>query len=142
MNDEVQSPVRILSERECWELLGSASVGRLVTRVGETVEVAPINYVVDGGSLVFRTAAGNKLAELTSDPRVVFETDAYDMDGGWSVVVRGVAHVIDDEVLVEEAERLPLQPFVPTFKPIFVRIMVDSVSGRDFAFGYEIADEL
>lgn len=130
-------PVTLLDESDCWARLAGQRVGRLVTRVADVVDVVPINFVVDGRSLVFRTAAGSKLSELTINSAVAFEVDEFDDNVGWSVVVHGRARAIDTEAEVHAAERLPLQPFVSTLKPVFVRIEADAVTGRAFVFGPE-----
>lgn len=130
-------PVQYLSEDECWDRLAGEKLGRLVTRVDEVVDIAPINFVVDGRSLVFRTAAGRKLSELTINSSVLFEVDRFDAESGWSVIVRGHARAVEAEAEVLHAERLPLRPFIPTLKPVFVRITPDSLSGRAFEFAPE-----
>ena len=45
-----------LDERDCWEMLGHASVGRLAVDVGGEPDIFPINFVVDDRTIVFRTA--------------------------------------------------------------------------------------
>lgn len=134
---ENRSAVTVLAEDECWERLASQRVGRLVTSVGDVVDLVPINFVVDDGTVVFRTAPGNKLAELTINHAVLFEVDQIGEDSGWSVVLRGNARVLETEAETAEAETLPLKPFVPTLKPTFVRIEVRSIGGRDYRFGEE-----
>ena len=52
----------ILEENTCWELLRDAEVGRLAVSIGERPDIFPVNFVVDHGSIVFRTAEGTKLA--------------------------------------------------------------------------------
>ena len=125
--DSNEEPVIVLTEEECWKLLRLETVGRLVTHVGDVVDIVPLNFVVDDGSLMFRTAAGSKLAGLTVNSSVALEVDRFTEERGWSVVVHGRA----------AAERLPLTPLVSTVKPTFVRIHVDSVRGRRFRFGPE-----
>ncbi|RGE16838.1 pyridoxamine 5'-phosphate oxidase family protein [Leucobacter sp. wl10] len=126
-----------LSESECWARLGTQRVGRLVTSVGEVIDVVPINFVVDGKSVVFRTAAGSKLVELTINSSVLFEVDEFDESEGWSVVVRGDARAIESETEIASVEKLPLTPFVSTLKPTFVRVEVEGLTGRAFEFGPE-----
>lgn len=131
------APMTVLDEDACWERLAAQQVGRLVTHVGDVVDIVPINFVVDGRGIVFRTAAGNKLAGLSINGDVVFEVDEFDGDAGWSVVLRGEARVLSNEDEVAAAEALPLRPFVATLKPTFVRVEATSVSGRAFEFGPE-----
>lgn len=128
----------MLSEQECWDRMREQRVGRLVTHVTDIVDIVPINYVVDGETIVFRTAPGNKLAELTVNSSVVFEADSFDEESGWSVVLRGRARVMYKESEVLEAEQLPLRPFVPTVKRVFVRVEDATVTGRAFRFDSQV----
>ncbi|HYP72633.1 MAG TPA: pyridoxamine 5'-phosphate oxidase family protein, partial [Microbacterium sp.] len=81
-----------LSDQECWERLSVQQLGRLVTRAGDVLDIFPVNYTVDRESIVFRTAEGSKLTELTINDQVLFEVDEYTDTDAWSVVVRGHAH--------------------------------------------------
>ena len=135
--DENRDPVTVLTEEECWRRLGSQAVGRLITRVGDAIDVVPINFVLDGRSAVFRTAAGTKLAGLTINDAVLLEADEVGEESGWSVVLRGRAAALETEAERHAAEALPLRPFVPTLKPTFVRIEAESISGRHYRFGEE-----
>jgi hypothetical protein len=50
-----------LTSEECWEMLRDEEFGRLAYRLVDAVHITPINYAVESGSLLFRTAEGNKL---------------------------------------------------------------------------------
>lgn len=134
---EESDPVVPLTERECWDRLAEQQLGRLVTHVGDVLDVFPVNYTVDEHSLVFRTAEGSKLTEVTINDDVLFEVDEYTDTDAWSVVVRGRAHRLDTAAEVEAADRLPLKPWVPTLKYNYVRIVPTSLSGRDIRRGEE-----
>ncbi|MEJ6553908.1 pyridoxamine 5'-phosphate oxidase family protein [Microbacterium esteraromaticum] len=127
-----ENPVVRLSEEECWQRLRGSELGRLVTRVGDVIDIFPINYVVDGTSIVFRTAEGSKLVELTVNDEVLFEVDEHTDADAWSVIVRGSAHVLDTLAEREAADGLGLQPWVPTLKYNYVRISPSSLTGRAF----------
>ncbi|WP_292836476.1 pyridoxamine 5'-phosphate oxidase family protein [Microbacterium sp.] len=135
--DENADAVTFLSDRQCWERLREQELGRLVTRVGDVLDIFPVNYTVDGESLVFRTAEGSKLTELTINSEVLFEVDDYTDVDAWSVVVRGTAVKLDTSAEVSAADRLPLKPWIPTLKYNYVRIVAASVSGRDVRRGEE-----
>ena len=135
--DDITDPVTVLADDESWARLRSHSVGRVVTRVGDVIDIFPINYVVDGQSLVLRTAEGTKLAEMVISSEVLFEVDHVDDRVAWSVVVRGSARRLETEADIAAAERLTLQPLVPTVKRNFVRIAATSISGREFVLGPE-----
>ena len=80
----------------CWALLRSQEVGRLAVSIADRPEIFPVNYVVDHGTVVFRTAEGTKLAGAVQGDAVAFEADGYEPDTGeaWSVVVKGHAEEI------------------------------------------------
>jgi nitroimidazol reductase NimA-like FMN-containing flavoprotein (pyridoxamine 5'-phosphate oxidase superfamily) len=134
MND---SPVWALDEDECWNLLARGELGRLATAIQGTPEIFPVNYVTDGGRVLFRTAPGSKLAELTVNPRVAFEVDEYDAASAASVVVKGVAEHLELQREIDEADALPLAPWLPTLKYRWVRIVPTSITGRRFSRGPE-----
>ncbi|QKJ18642.1 pyridoxamine 5'-phosphate oxidase family protein [Microbacterium hominis] len=135
--NETSLAVTPLSDEECWAHLRTQELGRLVTHVGDVLDIFPVNYVVDGASLMFRTAEGSKLFELTVNDEVLFEVDDHTAVDAWSVVVRGHAHRLDTAEEVAAADRLPLHPWIPTLKYNYVRILPDSLSGRAFQRGEE-----
>ena len=129
---ETSDPVVALTDEQCWERLRSQELGRLVTHVGDVLDIFPVNFVVDGESLLFRTAPGSKLFELTVQDEVLFEVDDHTDTDAWSVIVRGRAHALDDSAEVERADGLGLRPWIPTLKYTYVRIDPVSLSGRAF----------
>ena len=122
-----------LSVTESWTLLRQAAVGRLAVIVDSRPDIFPVNHVVDHGTLVFRTAAGTKLAGAAGH-QVAYEVDGYDLETAtaWSVVVKGQAHDVNRLYDVLDAVGLPLFPWHSTLKPHFVRIEPDKVTGRRF----------
>jgi nitroimidazol reductase NimA-like FMN-containing flavoprotein (pyridoxamine 5'-phosphate oxidase superfamily) len=135
--NELSEPVLVMSDDECWERLATQEVGRIVTRIADRIDIFPVNYVVDDGSLLMRTAQGSKLFELTVNDEVLFEVDGHDDAHAWSVVVRGRAHALDTSAEVEHADSLGLRPWIPTLKRVYVRIVPESMSGRSFERGPE-----
>ncbi|PZQ89952.1 MAG: pyridoxamine 5-phosphate oxidase [Leifsonia xyli] len=134
---EGRSPVEVLDERECWELLELAPMGRIALAAAGEIDIFPLNFVVHDGALWFRTAPGTKLVELTIHPEVALEIDGWDEGEAFSVVVKGVAERLEGGAEVAAAERLPLSPWVPTLKYRWVRIRPTSISGRRFRRGPE-----
>jgi uncharacterized protein len=122
-----------LDERECWRLLERHVVARLAVDVGGRPDIFPINYVVDGNSIVFRTGAGTKLAGAVLARHVAVEIDGLEVDGSvWSVVVKGVAHEVTDMEERFAMDDLPLYPWIASEKPDFVRIEPTLTTGRRF----------
>jgi nitroimidazol reductase NimA-like FMN-containing flavoprotein (pyridoxamine 5'-phosphate oxidase superfamily) len=129
--------VTILSVSECWELLSSAALGRLVTSVDGRPEIFPVNFAVQNRTVLFRTAEGTKLVSTAINNEVLFEADAFDAAQGWSVIVKGTTRSLRSDEEIEEAERAQLVPWVATPKVHYVRVLPVSVSGRRFRFGPE-----
>jgi hypothetical protein len=123
-----------LSVTECWNLLRHAEVGRLAVSIANHPDIFPINYIVDGESIVFRSDAGTKLAASVLGTGVAFEIDGYDAVAGeaWSVVVKGTAREIEHMIEYFDADELPLFPWNAAPKPNIVRIQPDVVTGRRF----------
>jgi len=129
-----QTGTEILDVAECWELLRATSVGRLAVDVGGRPDIFPINYVVDGGNLIFRSGAGTKLASAALMHHVAFEIDGYlPLERtAWSVVVKGWADQVEEMNDLFATEDLPLFPWAAHPKPNFVRISPHEVTGRRF----------
>ena len=130
-------PVQHLDEDDCWDLLISSSFGRLALSISGEPDIYPVNFVASDKRLVFRTAEGTKLLELTVNNRVAFETDGVGRDEAWSVVGRGEARVLEKQAEIEAADQLPLRPVIPTLKYIYVEITPKMVTGRRFQLGPE-----
>ena len=124
----------VLSTSECLELLRSDTVGRLAVSIREHPDIFPINYVVDHGCVVFRTAEGTKLAGAVLGRGVAFEADGVDEEAGeaWSVVMKGRAVELEGMYDVLDALDLPLFPWHAAPKHRFVRIEPVEISGRRF----------
>jgi nitroimidazol reductase NimA-like FMN-containing flavoprotein (pyridoxamine 5'-phosphate oxidase superfamily) len=130
-------PISILSETECWNLLKSSALGRVVTTVDGQPEIFPVNFVVQSKSVLFRTADGTKLVSAAINNNVLFEVDDHNAVEGWSVILRGLARTLRSDDEVAEAERAQLLPWTATVKQHFVRIRPMSITGRRFTFGSE-----
>ena len=134
MTTDARNPTEELSAEECWELLDATSVGRLAVDIAGHPDIFPINYVVDGQSLMFRTLPGTKLAGAVLGRSVAFEIDGASPDDRsvWSVVVKGWAREINHYTELYAAEELPLYPWLAGPKPNFVEIEPERVTGRRF----------
>ena len=136
------NPILTLDDDQNWKLIEGTKHGRLVVIVGGEPDIFPVNYAVSGRKLYLRTAPGNKLAELTINSKVLFETDGILSDEAWSVVLRGTARVLEQSDEIAAAESLGLKPWVPTLKDFYVEIEPISVTGRHFRFGEHPEREL
>lgn len=125
-----------LDEQTCWARLREGQVGRLGYHLVDEVHIVPVNYVVDGQRLVFRTRPGSKLLGVVMDSDVAFEIDGGDSHRPWSVVARGQARVLEGDE-AREAEQLPLRPWVSRDRFTFVAIDVETLTGRQFDLPHE-----
>ncbi|UFU08187.1 pyridoxamine 5'-phosphate oxidase family protein [Ruania halotolerans] len=132
MTEDQRAPTRVLNEAECWSLIEDAPYGRVAAAAGDEIDIFPINHAVLGGDIVFRTAPGTKLVELTIRHRVAFEVDGYDDSHAWSVVVKGQAVELERSAEIAELEQLSIRPWAPEEKARWVRIDVSDVQGRRF----------
>ena len=134
---ENSEPISILSETECWNLLSSVALGRLITSVDGQPDVFPVNFVVQHKTVLFRTAEGTKLVSAAINNNVLFEADDHGVTQAWSVILRGTARTLRTDEEIQEAERAQLLPWTATIKQHFVRVRPLSISGRRFVFGPE-----
>lgn len=123
-----------LEPSQCWALLRTQTVGRLAFLSDDVVQLLPVNFVVDGGSIVFRTAAGSKLDAASRRVDATFEADGVSDDGdlAWSVVLRGGLTPIVALHEVLDTFSLPLHPWEASDKNSFVRLHARAISGRRF----------
>ncbi|MGW2347309.1 helix-turn-helix domain-containing protein [Actinacidiphila glaucinigra] len=122
-----------LSPEECWAHLDRHGVGRIAVTTAGREAILPVNYSVVDRSVVFRTAPGSGPAEVTGT-EVVFEVDHVDeaLSQGWSVLVRGRGHRVEDPEAVQDlAEQVYSGPWPgDDDRSMWVRIDVDGISGR------------
>jgi nitroimidazol reductase NimA-like FMN-containing flavoprotein (pyridoxamine 5'-phosphate oxidase superfamily) len=130
----IAAGIEVLTDDECWTLLDQASVGRLAIDIAGKPDIFPINFIVDGNTLTFRTGAGTKFAASALLHDVAFEIDGYEPTNrtAWSVVVKGRAHEVEGMDEIYAAEDLPLFPWAAHPKPNFVRITPTETTGRRF----------
>lgn len=126
-----------LGREECIRRLGLQAIGRLAIVVQEQPLVFPVNYALDGDTVVFRTDSGTKLHGASRGRRVAFEIDGIDplYHEGWSVLVVGAAEEVTDPQELSRLARLPLAPWGTGPKVHWVRIRADAITGRRLVHG-------
>jgi uncharacterized protein len=92
-HDAADDVIEVLDEDRCLAYLQAASLGRVAFKVGDEIEILPVNYAADRAIVVFKTAAGTML-ERTLLGRAAFEVDGWDPQErvGWSVLIKGVVN--------------------------------------------------
>ena len=124
--------VEVLPEGECLRLLATMPVGRLVFHEEGLPAVRLVNYVLDDGSVVFRTGGGQTYAAAQRGDVVAFEVDDYDVDThlGWTVTAVGRAWAVTDPVEVERIAALPVRPWAVGDRPHLVAVDIEAIKGR------------
>jgi Pyridoxamine 5'-phosphate oxidase len=84
----------LIREPECWELLASASVGRIALSIRALPAIFPVQYHLNGRNLTV-CLGHHQLPERALNAVVAFAADAIDpaSRSGWSVQVQGQASV-------------------------------------------------
>ena len=120
-----------LSQEKCLRLMASAQVGRIIYTRQAMPAVELVNFTVDAGDIVIRTAASGKLAAAIRGAIVAFEADDYDpaTRAGWSVTAVGQAREVTDPATIERLRTAGPHPWV-SGDPYFVRITPGILSGR------------
>lgn len=124
-----------LSREECLRLLRRHHVH--VARLGVVDTdghplVLPVNYRMDGDAVVIRTDPTSPLAGQAAGQPVAVEVDDVDpaWQEGWSVLVQGTATVVTEEAELVRLRRLPLHPWAPGDRSMYLRIEPAFVTGR------------
>ncbi|MBO2462523.1 pyridoxamine 5'-phosphate oxidase family protein [Actinomadura sp. LCR2-06] len=134
-SDSAQPVLEELDRQECLRLIAPGGIGRIAFEDGEGPTVVPVNYAVDGESVVFRTSLEGRLSRslLTAVPggqvRAAFEVDAFqdDTHEGWSVLVRGGAHPLEGE---ERERAVRVDPWPGGEREAWFSLTAMEVSGR------------
>jgi uncharacterized protein len=121
-----------LDRHECLRLLAGGRIGRVVFTDAALPAAQPVNYLLDGEEVVFRTGVGSKLAAAARRAVVAFQVDDIDVDAetGWSVLGVGEAYEVTAPTrLAELAERLPI-PWAPHRTAHTISIPLQKLTGR------------
>lgn len=122
----------VLDRDTSWRLLSRARFGRVGFADDRGPHVLPVNCSTWHDDVVFRTESTSPLHALGDGRAVAFEVDHLDRvrEAGWSVVVRGSAHPIDDPGEIEALVELGLHPWAAGEHDRWIRIRADEVTGR------------
>ena len=119
---------------ECYRLLRTQQVGRLGVNAEHYPLIFPVNYGMDGETIVIRTSPGTKLS-AAQHANVTFEVDEIDQfaRSGWSVLVRGLAEEVTEAhrpELVQRTHDVGVQPWAPGEHGHWLRLIPHHVTGR------------
>ncbi|WP_406289449.1 helix-turn-helix domain-containing protein [Embleya sp. NBC_00896] len=119
-----------MGEEECRARLVLHEVGRLSPGAAAEPFVLPVNYLLDGQDIVFRTAEGSTLSYV--EGQVAFEVDDMVREArfAWSVLVIGDVERVIDRRDVARLSEADLQPWPDGTRDVWLRIRPQRITGR------------
>jgi len=128
----------VLSTEDCQRLLRAGTVGRVAVSTPGGPHIVPVNYVVSGDAVIFRTSPYSVLGSHARNSLLAFEVDHLEpgQEDSWSVVVRGRCEFIDDprELDAQDDAKRP-KAWVTGSRNLFLRLPLTEVSGRSLGSG-------
>ncbi len=122
-----------LDATECMDLLATTTVGRVGFLLDGRPVVLPVNYAIDGHTVVFRSAEGTVLNKVAMQV-IAFEADKIDEDAhsGWSVLAQGVAQDVSEAIdtTSEQLRKLSLVSWAPGRRDRWFRLDATTLTGR------------
>jgi len=124
----------LIPVEECYELLATHEVGRLGVSTERCPIIIPVNYGIDGQTVIIRTHPGTTLT-AAEHATVAFEVDEIDQRtrSGWSVLVQGQAEQLTGAHGAETIFRTlahGTQPWAPGDYGVWLRVTPQEVTGR------------
>jgi nitroimidazol reductase NimA-like FMN-containing flavoprotein (pyridoxamine 5'-phosphate oxidase superfamily) len=124
-----------LSVDECWGLLAAhrPTLGRIAfDDDGGRRVIHPMNYAVTERIVYLRTDPDSGLTGAVDSQTVAFEVDDVDPDWerGWSVLIQGRLHEVDDPDELARRRDLRLRTWAPGERLYLLRLDAEHVSGR------------
>uniref|UniRef100_A0AAU3GK50 Pyridoxamine 5'-phosphate oxidase family protein n=1 Tax=Streptomyces sp. NBC_01401 TaxID=2903854 RepID=A0AAU3GK50_9ACTN len=122
-----------LDLEECWELLGTHGVGRVVVSDQRGPAVFPVNYVVTRKEVAYRTSPDSGPVEAAGH-ETAFEVDHIDdaFSRGWSVLIVGEARAVTEPDAVQRLETAAhtSSPWAGGQRDQWIVVTPDRVTGR------------
>ena len=127
-----------LDEAECLRLIAPGGIGRVAYTGTYDLTVLPVNYKLHNGAILFRTSVDSLTVDDLrtgiegSEYRVAFEVDDFSHASreGWSVLVQGPAHHLDDEAERADALTAGLEAWPGGKRDHFIKVSPMRVTGR------------
>jgi nitroimidazol reductase NimA-like FMN-containing flavoprotein (pyridoxamine 5'-phosphate oxidase superfamily) len=125
--------LRELKYEECLQLLADNVVGRVAFCTPNGPEILPVNYMVDNGTIVFRTSPYAVIGTHGVSGRAAFQIDNFDesTQTGWSVLAAGSTELVEGSFEVARflANGGP-RPWAAGSRPMFIRLRWRDLTGR------------
>ncbi len=131
--------MHVIPTEECYRLLGSSEFGRIGVVAENYPLILPVNYRLDGTTVVIRTHPGTILA-AAEHANVTFQVDEIDRASrsGWSVLVRASAEEVGEQHRADLVARTlgsGVEPWAPGDKSHWIRLITHEITGRRIVAG-------
>ena len=131
---ESDAAMHVIPTEECYGLLDTHEIGRIGVLVDRYPLILPVNYRLDGTTVVIRTHPGTIL-QAAEHANVTFEVDEVDRvsRSGWSVLVRASAEEVGAEhrdELIARTQQSGVEPWAPGDKGHWIRLITHEITGR------------
>jgi uncharacterized protein len=130
--DRIDHGLVALDESACWDLLPQARVGRLAwTDPDGRIMVVPVNFGLDGRTVVVRTGDTALLDAARAGKRCAFQAEDLEpgLRSGWTVLVDGHLTVAEDAATAKRLGRLA-DPWLRDPRPHVLVLTATQVTGR------------
>ncbi|MFB7917138.1 helix-turn-helix domain-containing protein [Streptomyces sp. NPDC056061] len=121
-----------IGTQECRRLLSTHGVGRVGVTTDAGPAILPVNYVVDGERIAYRSAPGSLPTGVAGQP-AAFEVDHIDeaLSEGWSVLLVGPAAVVENAETARRLDSLAYTtPWAGQPRTVWMTITPTRVTGR------------
>lgn len=129
-----RSSITELQERECLELMATATVCLVAFTDSGGQQLLPLNFAMVDGVIYFRTADVSVLASLAAgldDVAFAVVHHGANTRDGWSVGVRGATARVEDPATIARVMDIPrLRPWAPGPRDVVVALTPRSIDGR------------
>ena len=131
---DVSCQLQALSEEECLRFLAAGGEGRIALVADGQPVICPVNYVVDGDCIIFRT--NWPMLGRASLALLALQIDGADVGGhsGWMVMVQGIGNDITDalDLASERLQTIPVSPWAPGPDSRLLRLVPRTIAGHRF----------
>ena len=120
-----------LTREQCDAHISAGGIGRVVFATDRGPVALPVNFEFTSGEIILSTDVA-KATLLGAQPVVGFEIDRVDetLSEGWSVLISGPAHHVDDPDEVRRLSSLDLEAWAGGDRHELVKITPVTVTGR------------
>jgi nitroimidazol reductase NimA-like FMN-containing flavoprotein (pyridoxamine 5'-phosphate oxidase superfamily) len=124
--------LELLDDDECLAVLARHPIGRVGLSAGALPVVLPVNYVLDGQTVLFRTESGLKLEAARQGAVACIEVDDYDVmsHSGCSVLATGRLGIVTEPSRLQALHDLPLRAWAAPSAPYLIELPIELLSGR------------